>query len=159
MTTTCDKLLMQQWLRWKTSMYNLEWNTAILLNGTSALLSSPFWHWASFHITGGLYTVPLFTWTLQIFFVFWLLALVFCAKVFLAFLVRTLPVLTPICYPDLSIYLNFLDRVPVLVLTPVFGNLFTCFLTKMCTVHLLVLTPVCRNHALLTLIKPFLSDF
>ena len=28
---------------------------------------SLFWHWASFHITGGLYTVPLFTWTLQIF--------------------------------------------------------------------------------------------
>ena len=61
--------------------------------------------------------------------------------------------------PVLSIYLNFPYRVPVLVLTPVFGNLFTCFLTKMCTVHLLVLTPVCRNHALLTLIKPFLSDF
>ena len=61
--------------------------------------------------------------------------------------------------PGLVYLSNFLYRVPVLVLTPVFGNLSTCFLTKMCTVHLLVLTPVCRNHALLTLIKPFLSDF
>ena len=114
---------------WKRHMDNVEMRYSNHFKGTLALLSSLFWHWASFHITGGLLSVPLFPGPHNFRLSSDFSRSCFALKIF-RLLVRTLPVLTPICYLDFVYLSKFLYRVPVLVLTPVFGTLFTCFWLK-----------------------------